>query len=88
MQDVEYDDVVRNIKTIISEKGIKQTVVAKRAGFSDSDFSNMLNERRKLIRIEHIPRIAKALGVTFNDLFRAKRKESDRDGESRRSEKR
>lgn len=74
MQDVEYDDVVRNIKTIISEKGIKQTVVAKRAGFSDSDFSNMLNERRKLIRIEHIPRIAKALGVTLNDLFRTKKK--------------
>lgn len=63
MRDVEYDDVVQNIKTIISEKGMKQTVVAERAGFSDSDFSNMLNERRKLIRIEHIPRITKALGV-------------------------
>lgn len=43
MRDVEYDDVVQNIKTIISEKGMKQTVVAERAGFSDSDFSNMLN---------------------------------------------
>jgi DNA-binding Xre family transcriptional regulator len=72
LRDVEYDDVVQNIKTIISEKGMKQTVVAERAGFSDSDFSNMLNERRKLIRIEHIPRITKALGVTLNDLFRVR----------------
>lgn len=69
LRDVVYDDVVQNIKTIITEKGMKQTVVAERAGFSDSDFSNMLNERRKLIRIEHIPRIAKALGVELNDLF-------------------
>ena len=62
LRDVEYDDVVQNIKIIISEKGMKQTVVA---------------ERRKLIRIEHIPRIAKALGVTLNDLFRVRSKKGE-----------
>ncbi len=68
--EIEYDDVVTNIKDIISKKGLKQTVVASRAGFSDSDFSNMLNDHRKLIRIEHIPRIAFALRVDVQDLFR------------------
>lgn len=65
----EYDDIVNNIKTIIEEKGMKQVVVANRAGFSPQDFSNMLNERRKLIRAEHLPLIADALGVDVNDLL-------------------
>ena len=78
MRDVEYDDVVQNIKTIISEKGMKQTVVAERAGFSDSDFSNMLNGRRKLLRAEHILPIAEALKVDVNTLYNyPPRKESD-----------
>lgn len=64
-----YDDVVNNVKLIMNEKGMKQKVVAERAGFSDAEFSNMLNERRKLIRIEHIPKIAKALGVEPNELY-------------------
>lgn len=65
----EYDDIVNNIKAIIEEKGMKQVVVANRAGFSPQDFSNMLNERRKLIRAEHLPLIADALGVDVNDLL-------------------
>lgn len=75
MRDVSYEDVVSNIKHLISEKGMKQCVVAERAGFSDSEFSNMLNERRKLIRIEHIPKIASALNVELNVLFRIKERE-------------
>ncbi len=70
MRDVVYDDVVQNIRNIIRKKGMKQTAVAERAGFSDSDFSNMLNDRRKLIRIEYIPKIAKALDVSLNELFK------------------
>ena len=70
MQDVTYEDVVRNIRKIMSKKGIKQGFVAEKAGFSDSDLSNMLNNRRKLIRIEHIPRIANALGVELSVLFK------------------
>lgn len=45
--------------------------MAKRAHFTESEFSNMLNDRRKLIRAEHIPRIAFALGVDVNELFKA-----------------
>lgn len=67
-----YDDVIENIKHIIDEKGMKQIVVAERAGFSSSEFSNILNERRKLLRVEHIEPIAKALGVEINELFKPK----------------
>lgn len=64
-----YDDVIENIKRIIERKGMKQVVVAERAGFTPQEFSNILNERRKLLRIEHIVPIAKALGVEVNDLY-------------------
>ncbi|MDO5415275.1 MAG: helix-turn-helix transcriptional regulator [Bacillota bacterium] len=64
-----YEDIVNNIKSLIKRKGIKQGVIAVRAGFTPQDFSNMLNERRKLIRIEHLPIIADALEVDVNDLL-------------------
>lgn len=64
-----YEDIVANIKWLINSKGMKQGVVAERAGFTPQDFSNMLNERRKLIRAEHLPAIADALKVNVNDLF-------------------
>lgn len=60
--------LIRNIKNLIREKGIKQYVVAEKAGFSPNNFSAMLNER-KIITAEHIPNIARALGVTVNDLY-------------------
>ncbi len=63
-----YADIISAIKQIISAKGMKQCVVAERAGFSEAELSNMLNGR-KLLRIEHIPRIANALGIEPNDLF-------------------
>lgn len=66
-----YDLIVSNIKRIISDKNLKQNGVARLSGFSDSEFSNMLNDRRKLIRVEFLPDIANALGVEINELFRS-----------------
>ena len=65
-----YEDIISNIKTIIRDKGMKQCIVAERAGFTPQDFSNILNERRKLLRAEYLPPIADALKVDINDLFR------------------
>lgn len=70
MKEFTYETLVSNIKVLIFEKGIKQGVVAKRAHFTESEFSNMLNDRRKLIRAEHLPRIAFALGVDVSELFK------------------
>lgn len=63
-----YEDVVSAVKQVIHDKGMKQCVVAERAGFSEAELSNILNGR-KLLRIEHIPRVASALGIEPNDLF-------------------
>ena len=60
--------VVNNIRKIIIGKGLKQYVVAKRAGFEPVQFSDLLNGR-KVIKAEHIPPIADALGVDANTLF-------------------
>ena len=56
------------INTLIAQKGLMQKAVALKAGFSEQQFSDMLNGR-KVIRAEYIPLIAKALEVTPNDLF-------------------
>jgi transcriptional regulator with XRE-family HTH domain len=65
---MEYEKVISKIKQVITDKGMKQCVVAERSGFSVAEFSNMLNGR-KLLRVEYIPRIANALGIEPNDLF-------------------
>lgn len=54
---------------------MKQGVVAKRAGFTKQEFSNIMNERRKLLRVEHLPAIAEAMGVDVNALCGVERKE-------------
>lgn len=70
-----YEDIICNIKRIIDEKGMKQGVVAERAGFTPQEFSNIMNERRKLLRIEHLCPIACAIGVDVNTLCGVEKKE-------------
>ena len=57
-----------NIKSIIRKKGILQSALAKKAGYSKQQLSNML-QGRKLIRADDIPKIASALSLTPNDLY-------------------
>lgn len=60
--------VADNIKKIIEAKGMKQVVVAQRAGFTANQFCDMLYGR-KVIRADYLPFIAKALDCKLNDLF-------------------
>lgn len=71
-----YKVFVQNIKKLIEIKGLKQCAVAYRAGFSEQEFSNMLNGR-KIIKAEDVTAIANALDATPNDLF-VDNEESDR----------
>ena len=71
----EYDDIISNIKQIIEEKGLKQGFVAEKSGFTPQEFSNILNDRRKLLRVEHLWDIAMALDVSVNDLYGVEKKE-------------
>ena len=75
MQVATYDDIIFNIKNLIEQKGMKQGVVAERAGFTPQEFSNIMNELRKLLRIEHLLPIANALGVSINALYGVEEKE-------------
>ena len=56
------------VNRIITERGLKQTAVAKMAGMSDQTLSDMLNGRR-LIKAKDVLALAHALDVTPNDLF-------------------
>lgn len=59
---------IENIKRIIKDKGLKQTFVAERAGMTDQQLSDILN-KRKLLRVEHLEPLAKALGVDVKKLI-------------------
>lgn len=54
---------------------MKQGVVAERAGFTPQEFSNILNDRRKLLRVEYLLPIADALDVDVNSLYGVEKKE-------------
>ena len=56
------------IRDQITCHGLKQYVVARQAGFSEQQFTDMLHGR-KTIKAEYIPRIAKAIGVNVAELF-------------------
>lgn len=65
----EYEKIISNIKCLIKRKGMKQCVVAERAGFTAQELSDILSGRRKLLRVEHILPVADALGVEVKELF-------------------
>lgn len=59
----------KNVKRIISEKGLKQVAVAKKAGYKPNALSTMLTGK-KLIKPCDVLRIANALDVDANELFK------------------
>ena len=62
------DPVAIGIRKKIAEKGLLQKSVASRAGFTEQQFSDMLNDR-KIIRACDLFRISEALGVELVDLL-------------------
>ncbi len=60
--------VAENIKCIIEDRSLKQSAIAKKAGFSVQEFNAMLNGRR-LMRAAEIISIMDVLGVDANTLF-------------------
>lgn len=60
--------IPRNLDRIIKDRGLKQSAVARWAGYSNQQFTDMLNGR-KIIKPCDILVIANALGVNIGDLF-------------------
>ena len=63
------DIVAPNVKRIIKDRCLKQSAVAKKARYSEQQFSAMMNGR-KIIKDIDILRIATALSVEANELFK------------------
>lgn len=60
--------VAENIHRIIKQRGLVQRAVATRAGFTATQFTDMIHGR-KTIKADYIPQIAKAIGVPAGELF-------------------
>jgi transcriptional regulator with XRE-family HTH domain len=60
--------VAHNAKIIISNRCLKQCAIAKKAGYSNQQFNDLLNGR-KVMRDTDVSRIAEALDVEPNILF-------------------
>ena len=61
--------VADNINRIISERNLKQSAVASKAGFTSQEFNAML-KGRKLMRAIDMASIMDVLGVDANELFK------------------
>ena len=60
--------VVDTIYKVIDEKCLKQSAVARAAGYEPTVFNAMLRGRKRMTSDDVVP-ICKALGVTPNELF-------------------
>lgn len=69
MNAANYNRVVpANVVRLIDERGLKQCAVAERAGFTKTQFSDMLNGRR-IMKVCDVMAIAEALGVEVGELY-------------------
>lgn len=66
--------VAENIERIISEKGLKKTFVAQKAGYTAQMFNDMI-KGRKIIKVSDIFRLCSVLGVDANYLYGIKKGE-------------
>ena len=61
--------VTKNIAKIMREDGLNEKEVAKRAGYSEQEFKDMLGGNR-IITVFDITKLCMALGVCENMLFK------------------
>lgn len=64
------DPIAFGIKHLINEKGLVQKAVAKRAGYTNQQFSDMLNDRKIIKAVDLFP-ISKAIGVSIQEIYDA-----------------
>ena len=62
--------VAVGIEKIIRDKGFVRGIIASKAGFTDQQFCDML-KGRKIIRADFLVPIAKAMGVSVQEIYDA-----------------
>jgi len=82
MQAIEPDEPVdvrvrRRLRALRAERGLTLAQVAERATIDVSTLSRLESGKRRLA-LDHVPALAAALGVTADDLLRARRREDPR----------
>ncbi|NBJ90993.1 helix-turn-helix domain-containing protein [Acutalibacter sp. 1XD8-36] len=65
---MQVSTIATNTKRIIEERGLKKKAIAIAAGYSENQFSSLLNGR-KSIKDSDVIALANALDVSPNDLF-------------------
>lgn len=60
--------VLENLERIIRDRGLKKKYVAEKAGYTQQQFSELINGKR-VIRATDICKLSDALEVTPNDLL-------------------
>lgn len=60
--------VATNVRKILDTRGLKQKAVAKRAGYTEQQFSNLLCGR-KTIETADVMKLCRALDVMPNELY-------------------
>lgn len=63
--------IINNLGTILDERGIKQTWVAKKAGITDQTISNCIKDRYS-VSLEVALKIALALNMSVHDIWNIK----------------
>ena len=66
----------KGLALIIKDKGLRQVYVAEKAGYTSQELSDILNGR-KLIKACDIPKLARVLGVTVDEIYTAGKKRSN-----------
>lgn len=64
------DPIAAGIQHIITERGLIQRAVAQRAGYTQQQFSDMMNDRKTIKATDIVP-ISRALGVTIQEVYDA-----------------
>lgn len=62
------DPIAAAVRVLITDRGFLQKAVAKKAGYSTQQFSDMLNGRKTIKATDVIP-ISKALGVSIQEIY-------------------
>lgn len=65
--------VTETISKIISDRCMKQSAVARAAGYTPKQFNDLLHGRKRFTADDVVP-ICKALSITPNELFRYEQK--------------
>ena len=63
------EEVLQNIKNIIKDKGYKKKAIAAKMGYTENQFSDLLNGRR-IVRLDDIILLCDLLEVQPNEIIK------------------